>query len=682
MSIQKKVVIAILITGFIALSIGLFVTYNQMKNVLIEAIGRDFSEIAKKTAERFDSAVKEEINTFHRLAEEPAFINTVKEYRRDAIEDYLSHYLRYEEEREEHLGLFVVNGKGRIIGDSKLRLDPKSDQSDDIWWKMTYSNGEGKLYASDIYIDKLTGNRAFDIGIPVIDPATGRLIGAIRSIINVDVFFRFIKEMSFGKTGHGMLVDSEGTPLICSILPLVEHSMNRPLVDLITRKGGGWAVAADDAHGGRNAIIGFSPVEYINSLGPGNLGGHQWYTFIRQAPEETFAPVNRLMLKVLFFESIIVLSICALGVYIVRRLLLKPVNILHDGVERIGKGDLDHKIEIQTGDELEALANGFNRMSSSLKGFYYNLEEKIKERTTALRASETKYRALMEQAYDAIFLINPDNGQIMEVNLQAEMLTGLSKEELLNIKYWDLYPEDMVIPAKDQFNKGIKRGFTTLHEVPIKRRNDDTAWVDISARLIEYNDIKVYHTVMRDITERKKEEERQSMTSEQLARSTIVMLEQDSRLATMRQDINYLVKHLNMSEIFVALFKMIAERSGVTRMALFEKVGEVMHCSWAYGVENKRLQRLNIPVEEDDPLNYSIRDLKVVRKGEFNKGSYIDKYFGDWTVFPLRGKDRVIGALVAGPIGADSKKEALQPFVDIAAMVLEKESMIKRVKST
>lgn len=680
MSIQKKVVIAILITGFIALFTGSLVTYYQVRNVLTEATGKDFAEIAEKTAERIDAAVKEEINTFRILAEDRAFIAAVKEQKGKTIEDYLAHYMRREEERDEHLALYVVNGKGRVIGDAGLGGDYRPDQAGEAWWKATYRDGDGKLYASDIYLETQTGKRAFDIGIPVLDPATGRVIGAIRSVMNVDIFFRFIKEMSFGTTGHGMLVDSEGTPLICSLLPLVEHSMNRPLIDQIVRKGSGWALAADDAHGGRNSIIAFSPVEFANSIGPESLGGHRWYTFIRQAPEETFAPVNRLMLKVLLLEAALVLTIGILGVYIVRRLLLQPVNILHEGVERIGRGNLDQKIDIHTGDELETLANGFNRMSEALKGFYDDLEEKIRERTTALRASETKYRALMEQAYDAVFLINPESGQIMEVNLQAEILTGLSREDLLKIKYWDLYPRQMAGQAAEQFSKGVKRGFAALHDVLIKKKNGETVWVDISARLIEFNGVKVYHTVMKDLTERKKEEEKLNRTSEQLARSTMVMLEQDTKLSALRQEINSLLSQINMSELLQVLFRMVADKTGAMQAALFEQSGEAVRCIWTYGFDHKRLQQLTLSAEEDDPVNDAIRDLKVVKKGDLHKKGCIDRYFEDWIVFPLRGRDRVIGALVAGPAGGEEDMERLHPLANITAMVLEKENMIRRIK--
>src|SRR3990170_5346934 len=131
MGIQKKVVIAILAAGFIALSIGLSLTYYQVKNILTEAIGRDFAEIAKKSAEGVDAAVKEEIDTFRRMSEDPAFVKAVKEKNKETIGIYLTHYLKHAEEREKHLAIFVVDAEGRIIADGKLRSENKPDQSDE-----------------------------------------------------------------------------------------------------------------------------------------------------------------------------------------------------------------------------------------------------------------------------------------------------------------------------------------------------------------------------------------------------------------------------------------------------------------------------------------------------------------------------------------------------------------------
>jgi len=59
--------------------------------------------------------------------------------------------------------------------------------------------------------------------------------------------------------------------------------------------------------------------------------------------------------------------------------LIKPIDLLHKGAEIIAKGNLDYKVNIKTGDEIEQLANEFNRMTESLKESREKLEKRIEQ---------------------------------------------------------------------------------------------------------------------------------------------------------------------------------------------------------------------------------------------------------------------------------------------------------------
>jgi signal transduction histidine kinase len=50
-----------------------------------------------------------------------------------------------------------------------------------------------------------------------------------------------------------------------------------------------------------------------------------------------------------------------------RYYITKPLTEFYKGADRIAKGDFDHSVEVKTGDELEGLADGFNRMATALK---------------------------------------------------------------------------------------------------------------------------------------------------------------------------------------------------------------------------------------------------------------------------------------------------------------------------
>jgi signal transduction histidine kinase len=53
-------------------------------------------------------------------------------------------------------------------------------------------------------------------------------------------------------------------------------------------------------------------------------------------------------------------------------------------VHQLGKGALHHRINVHTGDELEALANAFNDMTARLQASYANLEAQVAARTREL----------------------------------------------------------------------------------------------------------------------------------------------------------------------------------------------------------------------------------------------------------------------------------------------------------
>ena len=58
-----------------------------------------------------------------------------------------------------------------------------------------------------------------------------------------------------------------------------------------------------------------------------------------------------------------------------------------EGARRIGEGDLEQQIDVETGDELEGLADQFNRMTAQLRESYAGLERKVEQRTAELTES-------------------------------------------------------------------------------------------------------------------------------------------------------------------------------------------------------------------------------------------------------------------------------------------------------
>jgi len=62
------------------------------------------------------------------------------------------------------------------------------------------------------------------------------------------------------------------------------------------------------------------------------------------------------------------------SVFFLNRNVMVPLRSLSEGARRLAEGNLDHHIEISTGDELEELALEFNQMATALRGSHAELQ--------------------------------------------------------------------------------------------------------------------------------------------------------------------------------------------------------------------------------------------------------------------------------------------------------------------
>ena len=88
--------------------------------------------------------------------------------------------------------------------------------------------------------------------------------------------------------------------------------------------------------------------------------------------------------------------ISAIGALWLARGMVRPIRTLDEGARRIGAGELDQQIVVRTGDELEGLADQFNRMTAQLRESYAGLERKVDERTRELTSSLEQQTAISE----------------------------------------------------------------------------------------------------------------------------------------------------------------------------------------------------------------------------------------------------------------------------------------------
>ncbi len=132
-----------------------------------------------------------------------------------------------------------------------------------------------------------------------------------------------------------------------------------------------------------------------------------------------------------------------------------------------------------------------------------------------LRITEDRYRIMVEEASDAIF-INDDRGQLLEVNKRACELLGYSSSQLCCMNVADLMPGDELSEKPVMF-KELLSGERTHVERSMKRSDASLVAVDITAKMLSDGRIIA---IVRDVSEQKKAKE-QLAASEKLLRHAL-----------------------------------------------------------------------------------------------------------------------------------------------------------------
>ncbi|HVA44757.1 MAG TPA: response regulator [Pirellulales bacterium] len=145
------------------------------------------------------------------------------------------------------------------------------------------------------------------------------------------------------------------------------------------------------AYHGQQVLAAYRPVSY------GAADAGRWGLMAKMDLAEAYAPVTRLRHALLALEAALLLAGAAASYWVARR-LTRPIARLTRTASAIAAGDLDTRVPVTSTDELGALAASFNRMAEQLAESHSRLEQRVEQRTAALRLSQHELRQAKEQA--------------------------------------------------------------------------------------------------------------------------------------------------------------------------------------------------------------------------------------------------------------------------------------------
>jgi signal transduction histidine kinase len=247
---------------------------------------------------------------------------------------------------------------------------------------------QGKSYFGPVHF--VRGSEPYmTIAVPI-ERFAGDVIGVLQAEVNLKYIGDVVSAITVGRAGYAYAVTRTGELIAHPDISLVLQRRNVATLEQVKaafqsapEKPTPNAIVADNIQG-KSVLTSFALIP-----------GLDWAVIIERPVGEAYETLYASMMRTstLF---LIGLGMALIASWFLARRVVRPVRILREGVERIGTGDLGYRLDLKTGDEIEVLADEFNKMTSQLQESYSNLEQKVEDRTRELTESLEQQTATSE----------------------------------------------------------------------------------------------------------------------------------------------------------------------------------------------------------------------------------------------------------------------------------------------
>jgi signal transduction histidine kinase len=222
---------------------------------------------------------------------------------------------------------------------------------------------------TNVYLFASTQKPGMTVSVPIYDKTS-----ALKAVCGIDIdissISKFLKGMKIGENGFAYIFENKNGRVIAHP-SLVQLPWNRQHIDLL-----------------RTCL---NDLQNTNQdFGMSNFKGANFFTAYTDYPENDWTvgvtlPVSNFLKNIKSIKKAIITLVIA-GIllssilsYLLSMTIVKPLNELENGIERISNGDLEHEVKITDPDIASTLAGSFNKMATSLKESSRELEKTYAE---------------------------------------------------------------------------------------------------------------------------------------------------------------------------------------------------------------------------------------------------------------------------------------------------------------
>jgi PAS domain S-box-containing protein len=396
-------------------------------------------------------------------------------------------------------GFAATKPNGEVFASAPDSAKPVS-LSDRLWFKRLVQT---RSFAIGEYtIGRLSGRPTIVLAYPVLDTA-GQLSAVFTAGLDLQRLQQTLLMINLPDRANLTVTDSNGTILLRFPDPEKFVGKKKPEESLIK--------TMLTKQEGVIETVGLDSVPHLFGYTTIGSGIESIHISVGIPEQVAYANVKRLMVRD-FTLLALVTVLAILGAWLLgKSLIISPVNRLIEVTKRLADGDLTVRTGQSTdNNEIGLLALHFDQMADSLQ----RREEQRKLAIETLRANEEKYRIHFENVSDVIFSYDREF-KILSISPSLERVLGYKPEEFIGKSFADLNilsPESFEKAFSDAMRVFAGEHLDTVTYELIARDGTIKYGEVSSAPLLHEGQVVAGVSVARDITDRKKAEDKLRIT--------------------------------------------------------------------------------------------------------------------------------------------------------------------------
>jgi nitrate/nitrite-specific signal transduction histidine kinase len=379
----------------ILLAVAVVAVYAYSRVAEQEALQRD-QELARLSASNLAGEISQfslDLESLSRRADIASADPIQQQAALESSSDYLTVF---------DAGTVILDAHGKFTASWPARLANMGEDWSSRPYFARLLQASRPVY-SDIVPDGPRGSPAIVVAVAISGPQgefNGVLAGMFRvGATSVSALYGDIVKLRVGVSGDVYLVDGSARVIQHPDLSLIGTSLasEQAVQDVVAGHAG--AIRTRDVSG-QDVVAGYAPVPGTNW---GLVAMEDWSSLTKP-----FRGYRVLLLVLLALGLLIPSLVVVIGV----RRVTRPVLALTKGAREVAQGNFEHPVSINTRDELQELAEQFNKMSEQLRTSYTELDQRVAARTQEL-ATLNAIAAVVSQSLDLERILDDALAKIM-----------------------------------------------------------------------------------------------------------------------------------------------------------------------------------------------------------------------------------------------------------------------------